>query len=58
MLNMYKYMKNLIEHKYYKDKQTIMDRLNVFYANGALTEDQYMELVELTDKMYPNETTA
>lgn len=48
----YECMKNLINNKYYKNKQDIIDRLNVFLAYGVITTDQYKELMDLTEQKY------
>lgn len=52
MVDIYETMKELISNKYYKNKQDVIDRLNVFLAYGVITTDQYKELMDLTESKY------
>ena len=56
MCNIYSMLKNLINNKYYSTKEEVIDTLNVFFAYNVITEEQYTELMELTKKMYPDES--
>ena len=48
----YSYFKNLINNKFYKNKEDILVRLKAFYENGIITKEQYDELVALTEEKY------
>lgn len=49
---MYNMMKKLIEKKFYDDAETAQNKLDVFYAVGRLTDDQYMELSVMVAEAY------
>ena len=53
---MYNVMKNLISKKYYATKEEVVDKLSVFFAYNVITEEQYTELMELTNQMYDENT--
>lgn len=52
---MYSYMKKLINKKYYPTAEDAQERLDVFYAKGRLTTEQYEELTELVNSVYTEE---
>ena len=52
---MSKIMENLINNKYYATKEEVEKKLNVFFAFNVLTQEEYTQLMELTNQMY-NET--
>ena len=53
---LYKVLKNLIVNKYYTRKD-IQDRIDVFMAYNRITEEQYMELMNLIDEVYGTQNT-
>lgn len=50
---MYNAMKNLIGKRFYASGDAAQDKLDVFFAVGRLTEDNYMELTLLVSEIYP-----
>lgn len=50
---MYKSIKILINHYFYKTREEAQERLDMFYAKKRLTETQYSELCDLLDEKYP-----
>ncbi|MFR1378825.1 MAG: hypothetical protein ACLSTJ_07695 [Clostridium neonatale] len=51
-MSIYDMLKNLIDNKYYDNKEEIIERLNVFLAYKVITVEQYQELMELTESKY------
>ena len=49
---MNKIMENLINKKYYKTKEDVDKKLNVFFAFSVITEDEYTALMELAEEQY------
>ena len=49
---MYNTMKKLIEKKFYKTADIAQDKIDVFFAVGRLTDEQYTELSMLITEMY------
>jgi hypothetical protein len=49
---MYNAMKRLIERKFYKTSEDAQVKLDVFFAVGRLTVDEYTELTELVATTY------
>lgn len=49
---MYNSMKKLIEKHFYKTAQEAQDKLDVFFAVGRLTDEQYTELTLLVVEVY------
>lgn len=45
-------MENLINKKFYADKETAMSKLNVFFAVNEITEQDYTDLVLLLNNVY------
>ena len=45
-------LKKLIEKKYYADKETIENKLSVFYAMDKITDEEYSTLTLLTEEKY------
>lgn len=45
-------MENLINKKFYADKETAMTKLNVFFAVNEITEQDYTDLVLLLNNVY------
>ena len=54
---MSKIMENLINNKYYATKDEVEQKLNVFFAFNVVTQEEYTQLMELTNQMY-NETVT
>lgn len=52
MKNMYKAMKKLIERKFYKTGEDAQRKLDIFYAVGRLSDDEYQELTMLVATTY------
>lgn len=52
MINIYEMIKDLINNKYYDNKEEIVERLNVFLAYKVITVEQYQELMQLTESKY------
>lgn len=50
-------MENLINNKFYKNKEDVTKKLNVFFAFNAITEQEYASLMELTESKYVEVTT-
>lgn len=49
---MYNAMKKLIEKKFYKTAEIAQDKIDVFFAVGRLTDEQYTELSLLIQEVY------
>ncbi len=49
---MYNSMKRLISRKFYKTADEAQNKLDVFFAVGRLTDEQYTELTELVQTTY------
>lgn len=49
---MYNTMKKLIEKKFYKTAEAAQDKIDVFFAVGRLTDEQYTNLSLLVQEMY------
>ena len=45
-------LKKLIEKKYYADKETIENKLSVFYAMDKITDEEYSTLTLLAEEKY------
>ncbi len=45
-------LKKLIEKKYYKEKEEIENKLNVFYAMNKISDEEYSELTMLVEDTY------
>ena len=54
MVNAYNLMKTIIKSKKYT-REYCEGKLNTFFAVGALTDDQYNELVVLVKELYGEE---
>lgn len=52
MIDMYEMMKDLINNKYYDNKEEIIERLNVFLVYKVITVEQYQELMDLVEQKY------
>ena len=46
------FLKRLIIKKYYKKKAEIDEKLNVFYAMGKITKEEFTELTMLLNDTY------
>lgn len=46
------FLKRLIIKKYYKEKAEIDEKLNVFYAMGKITKEEFTELTMLLNDTY------
>ena len=53
---LFKILQNLIKNKVYTRKD-IQDRIDVFMAYNRITEEQYMELMNLIDEVYGTQNT-
>ena len=49
---MYNAMKKLISKRFYKTAEMVQEKLDVFYAMGRLSAEQYKELTELVTSVY------
>ena len=49
---MYNIMKKLITKKFYKTAEDAQIKIDVFFAVGRLTEDEYTELTSLIEEVY------
>ena len=45
-------LKRLITKKYYKEKEDIENKLNVFYAMSKITDEEFAELTVLVEDTY------
>lgn len=45
-------LKNLILKKYYKEKEDIENKLNIFFAMNKIDEEEYIELTLLVEDTY------
>lgn len=51
-------MENLINNKFYKTKEEVEKKLNVFFAFNVLTEEEFTKLTQLTESKYAVTTTT
>ena len=51
-MTMFKILENLINNKYYANKEEVERKLNVFFAYNVLTEEEYTQLMALTEDKY------
>ena len=51
-MTMFKILENLINNKYYATKAEVERKLNVFFAYNVLTEEEYTQLMSLTEEKY------
>ena len=49
---MFKILENLINNKYYATRVEVERKLNVFFAYNVLTEEEYTQLMALTEEKY------
>lgn len=49
-------LKRLITKKYYKNKEDIENKLNVFYAMSKISDEEYSELTLLVEDTYAEVT--
>ena len=47
---LYKALKRMIERGNYANKEDIVEKVSVLYANDQLTLDQYQELMQMLDE--------
>lgn len=47
-----KLLENLINKKYYENKEEIENKLNVFYAMSKITDEEYSTLTLLAEEVY------
>ena len=47
-----KLLENLINKKYYENKEEIENKLNVFYAMSKITDEEYSTLTLLVEEVY------
>lgn len=50
---MYNILTNLINKKFYADRETAISKVDVCFAMGKITQDQYSTLILLIDENYP-----
>ena len=46
------FLENLINQKYYKNKEKIENKLNVFYAMDKITDEEYSALTIKAEEVY------
>ena len=51
-MTMFKILENLINNKYYATRAEVERKLNVFFAYNVLTEEEYTQLMSLTEEKY------
>ena len=51
-MSMFKILENLINNKYYATREEVERKLNVFFAYNVLTEEEYTQLMTLTEEKY------
>ena len=51
-MTMFKILENLINNKYYTTRAEVERKLNVFFAYNVLTEEEYTQLMALTEEKY------
>ena len=51
-MSMYKILENLINNTYYSTKEEVERKLNIFFAYNVLTEEEYTQLMALTEEKY------
>ena len=51
-MTMFKILENLINNKYYATRAEVERKLNVFFAYNVLTEEEYTQLMGLTEEKY------
>jgi hypothetical protein len=51
-------MENLINNKFYKTKEEVEKKLNVFFAFNVLTEEEFTKLTQLAESKYAVTTTT
>lgn len=51
-MTMFKILENLINNKYYATRAEVERKLNVFFAYNVLTEEEYTQLMALTEDKY------
>ena len=51
-MSMFKILENLINNKYYATRAELERKLNVFFAYNVLTEEEYTQLMVLTEEKY------
>lgn len=47
-----KLLENLINKKYYENKEVIENKLNVFYAMSKITDEEYSNLMLKVEEVY------
>ena len=55
---MYKILENLIKKHFYSNREEAMAKVDICFAMGKITQDQYSSLVMLIDEEYPAEEAA
>lgn len=45
-------IQNLINSKFYKTKEEVYSKIDVFFAVGRITSDEYTSLAELINETY------
>lgn len=53
--DMFNILKNLIQKHFYSNKAEAIAKVDVCFAMGKLTQDQYSTLIMLIDEHYPEE---
>ena len=49
---MYNIMKKLIDKRFYKTKEEVQQKCDVFYAVGRIGDEEYTELCALIESVY------
>ena len=50
---MYRILTNLINKKFYATKEQATAKVDITFAMGKITEEQYTDLTMLIEEMYP-----
>ena len=52
---MFNILKNLISKRFYANKAEAQAKVDICFAMGKITQEQYTDLTILIDQMYPEE---
>ena len=55
---MFNILKNLISKHFYADKEAAQAKVDMCFAMGKITQDQYADLTMLIEEQYPEEVEA
>ena len=57
-MNIATLLERLISKKFYADKETIQNKLNVFYAMSKISDEEYSNLTLKVEEVYAVEETV